>query len=243
MIHLIALKDRKHDRSVAFLNAHLYFHRLAERIRALQVASSIRELNSFVDSIETSDVISKIVLGDLNSTPETMAIELLLTNKVSWKHFAWTDWIRRVSLEDDDDEKKDPEYSVHDRKRHGNLPVQFNRFSRHDAEKETDDDDDDDDGDDAFLKLYNVHFSSCFDRFYRNDEEEDDEFPLTNCDENFDGTLDWILLESSKLKFLQVSPSSSSSNTRLRSDMRTIPCPGYPSDHIPVVADVMYLPS
>ena len=65
-ILLVGLKSE--NRCYAFLNAHLYFHRLAERVRALQIASSIRALNRFTDSLDTTKDVTKIVMGDLNST-------------------------------------------------------------------------------------------------------------------------------------------------------------------------------
>ena len=58
-------------------------------------------------------------------------------------------------------------------------------------------------------------FSSCFDTFYL----EKRDFPVTNCDENFDGTLDWILIEGEDA-FSNVFPSSSTCNTRFRSDVK-----------------------
>ena len=152
-----------------------------------------------------------------SGTPETMAMELLLSGKISWKHQSWTDWIKRASL----DEKDDPEYCTVDKKRHGNLPVRFS-FTNEEEKEE----------DESRLTLM-TKFSSCFDTFYL----EKRDFPVTNCDENFDGTLDWILIEGEDA-FSNVFPSSSTCNTRFRSDMRNLPCPGYPSDHIPVVADI-----
>ena len=157
-----------------------------------------------------------------SGTPETMAMELLLSGKISWKHQSWTDWIKRASL----DEKDDPEYSTVDNKRHGNLPVTFS-FTNEEEEEEEEKVEDE-----SNLTLM-TKFSSCFDTFYL----EKRDFPVTNCDENFDGTLDWILIEDEDA-FSNVFPSSSTCNTRFRSDMRNLPCPGYPSDHIPVVADI-----
>ena len=88
--------------------------------------------------------------------------------------------------------------------------------------------------DDSSCLTLMTEFSSCFDKFYL----EKKEFPLTNCDENFDGTLDWILIDGSRDAFSNVFPSSAKCNARFRYEMRKLPCAGYPSDHIPVVADI-----
>ena len=129
---------------IIFVNTHLFYHPAAGFIRLLQVDAMIQILTKLHDVIRlqgidftfqcdveedyeacpnkplptTNDiVITTMLIGDLNSTPETAAIEYLLTGEISSSHEIWQSinnfkWGKRLSeqekdIDNSDDKDKD----------------------------------------------------------------------------------------------------------------------------------------
>eukprot|EP00939_MAST-03C_sp_MAST-3C-sp1_P004246 g4246.t1 len=249
---LTALQDRtssEGDDSILVLaNGHLYYHRDGSHVRSLQAAAIVDEMHVLVDELSSPSAIdsrgkriAKMIVGDLNSTPETGTMELLLTGGVRWTHPQFTDISRACSIStakrtDEEVDAIDPEWCPRDGKRHGNLPVTFDRTIR---KKEKSSTSTKAGGrNQTHLRLKNpATFASCFDAYY--DKTCTDPFPLTHCKPSFDGTLDWILAETPGLRFHAVWPMYKNSDL-MATESRGIPSLGYPSDHVAVVADIAW---
>lgn len=122
---------------VIFVNTHLFYHPTAGTIRLLQVDAMIQVLTKLHEAIRlqgpaftfecdveedyeacsnsplpvTKDInITTMLIGDLNSTPKTAAIEYLLSGEISSIHDIWSSinnfkWGRRLGDEKDNDSK------------------------------------------------------------------------------------------------------------------------------------------
>ena len=76
---------------VCVVNTHLYFHPGASSIRTLQLYAILKEAETWlVGSAAAGEVRPALLFcGDLNSEPDTAAIELLQTGQVGQDHFEW----------------------------------------------------------------------------------------------------------------------------------------------------------
>lgn len=79
------------------VNTHLYFHPGASNIRTLQIYAILKEVEKYLDVWSGGPKPAVFLCGDLNSEPDTSAIELLQRGKVSAGHYEWNDSARFVS--------------------------------------------------------------------------------------------------------------------------------------------------
>ena len=73
------------------VNTHLYFHPGASSIRTLQLYAILKEAEAWLVGSAAAGEVRPAVLfcGDLNSEPDTAAIELLQTGQVGRDHYEW----------------------------------------------------------------------------------------------------------------------------------------------------------
>eukprot|EP00929_Paragymnodinium_shiwhaense_P065707 TRINITY_DN32916_c0_g1_i2.p1 TRINITY_DN32916_c0_g1~~TRINITY_DN32916_c0_g1_i2.p1 ORF type:complete len:811 (-),score=162.90 TRINITY_DN32916_c0_g1_i2:11-2443(-) len=85
------LKCKASNRSLVVCNSHLYFAGLAKTIRILQTALVLEKAHEVAEAaaVELGYTPSVILCGDLNSVPESGAVEFLEKKEISAMHGDW----------------------------------------------------------------------------------------------------------------------------------------------------------
>ncbi len=90
---MLALRDATLNRAICILNTHLYFRPTASDIRLLQMMVLLNCLRDLVNRVKENhdniDRVAVLICGDLNSTPDTAVVDLLLNNLIPSGHSVW----------------------------------------------------------------------------------------------------------------------------------------------------------
>lgn len=226
--------DNDANRHLIVAGTHLYHHQTGEIIRAVQGLLVAQECENFRDEtgLAKADA-SIIVAGDFNATPETITIQGLRNGVLSARQIvaASTDRAQRCSDAPDNAAKseniscgvKEEEYRQQHHKR-GNLPVEWFAVDWATAAVLNLDDDPG--------LTHDLCLSSCYDAFLK---DPGCEFPLTTYSLGFEGTLDWLFFSSRTLRMQRLWDLYPTETLA-----PAIPSLFFPSDHVPVVVELVF---
>ena len=187
---------------VNFANTHLHWPDSAGAVRCVQAAAILRQLE-----IEAANE-AVVIAGDFNSTPETSAVELILTGRTSWSALA-----REAAAADEH-----PELAQQSTHKSGNEACMWQRSQAP-----------------SFPQAGPRHKMKLTHTF---DVDGDlDKAPLTTYTTSFDGTLDWIFFSVEHLslehpwKGIETAKLASIATVE-----GGLPSAAFPSDHLMVMA-------
>ncbi|UPQ97080.1 putative RibB-like alpha/beta DHBP synthase [Chloropicon primus] len=90
----VLLEENDSKRKILVTNTHLYFHPGASHVRSLSVAVMLAYASDLLSRHKLLGDCVVLICGDLNSEPDTGAIELLAKGSVSREHYEWLDCLR-----------------------------------------------------------------------------------------------------------------------------------------------------
>ena len=264
IVQLAALRLRRRGSSCAaaaamdddvfvVANTHLYYHPEGEATRTLQSALVLNAALKFAGDLTWDDSDHEhqppalIVAGDLNATPETATVEFLVNGRVSMRHEQWagSDRGAEVALAEAA-ALLEPQLDLEGlecapQRRHGNLRVEYEARSWKGAGEGEEEaavmlavrvEEEEMTASSAGKVLaHSFHFTAC-----HTIVPDPSSFALTTLALDFDGTLDWIFLESRRLRFDRIWCGFEES---VLGDLTpSIPSLQFPSDHVAVVAEI-----
>ena len=211
-------------RRILVANTHLYFHPGASHIRSLSVAAILAHAADLLSRHGlTEEDCPVLVCGDLNSEPDTGAIELLARSSVSAEHYEWRD-CSRFSWKARDEESgfeqdEDLRYAL-DGVAGGGSEERYPRFD----------------------------LRSPFGPLASSDGLRS---AFTNYVKGYIGALDYIFYPPGKMGLEKLAPLPAErdlcSEDGLDSEGNVVaqgylPSQSFPSDHVSIVADLSFLP-
>jgi mRNA deadenylase 3'-5' endonuclease subunit Ccr4 len=204
-------------------NSHFYFHPRGEHIRLLQAQLMLLEMNDFTEEFDTNNC-ALLLAGDLNSTPETATIEHLRNGQLNKNTLnrlfvsgVTTEGISTATFENGSNGETKQTKETKESKRHGNFVVDWKKIINSGEHFMT--------SMEEFKHPY--QFICSIDNCLEN-------APLTTNTELFDGTLDWIFIQSNRLAFSRIWPSLPLEK------YHSLPNYLFPSDHIALVAEIAF---
>lgn len=196
-------------------NTHLYFHPMGDHIRLLQVAISLKyietELETFRQKVEKDAHIAVVFCGDFNSCPCTAAYNYILTGSVSKNHPDWQVY----------NMTEVPQCSCN----HRVLNV-IHEDDGHWLEETQSSSSTDQDMSIGLDLKHSLHFSnSCGTKY------------ATNVTLGWTGVIDYIFVDSDSLGTQRMIPLPPAEQL---TEHVALPSINFPSDHIALVADLIW---
>jgi 2',5'-phosphodiesterase len=235
VVQCIALQCTTTRKVLCVAHSHLYYHPRGEKIRVWQTQLMLMELFDF--AAEYGMHCGVLVAGDFNATPETATIELLrngvLHGKTTQRLFVEGRTTEGLSTAKEPGEPIGPteqeelKQEATPQKRHGNYVIQWQK-KRHDLSRHPNV---------SPFSTTTKKFKHPFQLISSIDDcliMSTNNQPLTTLTELFDGTLDWVFIDSNNLAFTDVWH-----NLDL-AQQHALPNALFPSDHVAVVCEISF---
>lgn len=219
---------------IVLANTHLFYHPFARHIRLLQIMCLLHQTSELREKYKgkggTSDMACDLprvlFCGDLNCTPDTAALELLLKGEVDSNHTDWECADQFKWRREDEDIEGDSDVDTEVRNP-GTVAEQDRPES------------------DAPPAMPRAEWQAGRGVALRNplgpltDAYSSTPLPFTNFVADFNGVLDYILI-AGPMKVAQTLRGASKAELE---EMGGLPCALYPSDHVAIAVDTELLES